>query len=110
MKFDLQVLADKAGATGDTQAAVLIEIIGRLDALIEAVKSTQKARMVTLECLRNSLVVEWTVNPDNVSDVYMLGLPEDNVSAVVLKNYGDNEYMRVKGTVAEVTAKLRGEG
>lgn len=79
----------------------LLAIAERLEALVEV----KKPGLVELETASGSLCY---INPQFVSDVCIINANYTNAGMVLVSTNTDSQFT-VKGTLAEVMAKLRGE-
>lgn len=121
MMYDLEelnrdnnlLIEDPAGIDRDRlRNQINLSIAERFDALMEAVKKAGKPSIVILTKIRISdgAEIDWSVNAEFVNEVFAVSISDTEFrTAVVTKTDRQGEFTYVKGTVAEVTAKLRGE-
>lgn len=98
--YDVREFGNPASDVDILQIRALLAIAERLEALVEA----QKPRWVEFTNYYKELPV--TVNPNRV---VLVGNSNDDDSIYITFDGDEGGYVRVKGTLAEVMDKLRGD-
>lgn len=97
--YDVREFGNPASDVDILQIRSLLAIAERIEALVEA----QKPTLVELETVSGNLCY---INPQFISDVCIINANYTNAGMVLVSTSTDSQ-ITVKGTLAEVVAKLR---